>query len=379
MLSFSIALRFLRSSPVQSVLIVLGIAVGIATQVFVGSLIQSLQASLLETTIGSSPQVTVQAQNEGDPVAYTADLQSTVEDDPRVEPGTVAKLRTLSTLYVDGGPGAPLGLLGGDLSEIDGIFGLTDKIESGMASLTDDRIVVGTDFATKHGIEVGDRISLLAPEEQNLELTVAGIFDFGNATFNERNAFVSGEIPLAVLGWEQDQFSAVEAQLADPFASEEVAADWRVALPDLEVTEWQAENESLLTGLRSQASSSYMIQGFVLVAVALGIGSTLAIAATQKTRQIGILKAMGLSDRRAGRIFLWEAAVLGALGSGLGIAFAYGLLALFALAPLTFTVSTQPLFVVGSFFVGVGVALLSSLIPIRRTSRLDPIEVIQNA
>jgi lipoprotein-releasing system permease protein len=86
---------------------------------------------------------------------------------------------------------------------------------------------------------------------------------------------------------------------------------------------------------------------------------------------------MGLSNLRAGRIFLWQAALLGVGGSGLGVVLAYGLLALFALAPLTFTVSAQPVFVAASFAIGVGVALASSIIPTRRTSKLDPIEVIQ--
>ena len=57
-----------------------------------------------------------------------------------------------------------------------------------------------------------------------------------------------------------------------------------------------------------------MIQVFVLVAVALGIASTLAISAVQKTRQIGILKAMGMKDRQSGRIFLWQALILGVVG-----------------------------------------------------------------
>jgi ABC-type antimicrobial peptide transport system permease subunit len=65
-------------------------------------------------------------------------------------------------------------------------------------------------------------------------------------------------------------------------------------------------------------------------------------------------------------------------GSASGVALAYGLLALFALAPLTFSIEPQPLFVAGSFSVGVAVALASSIIPTRRTSKLDPIEVIQS-
>jgi lipoprotein-releasing system permease protein len=57
------------------------------------------------------------------------------------------------------------------------------------------------------------------------------------------------------------------------------------------------------------------------LAVALGIASTLAISAVQKTRQIGILKAMGPSDSRAGLVFLWEAALLGVSGTVLGLLF----------------------------------------------------------
>ncbi len=66
MLPFHIARRFLWRSKVQSLLIILGIALGIGTQVFVGSLITSLQASLLDTTVGRSAHVTLTAEGEGD-------------------------------------------------------------------------------------------------------------------------------------------------------------------------------------------------------------------------------------------------------------------------------------------------------------------------
>jgi len=71
MLSLRIAARFLRRNPVQSGLIAAGIAVGIGVQVFLGSLITSLQQNLVDETVGSSPQVTVVAAAEGDPVDLT--------------------------------------------------------------------------------------------------------------------------------------------------------------------------------------------------------------------------------------------------------------------------------------------------------------------
>jgi lipoprotein-releasing system permease protein len=207
---------------------------------------------------------------------------------------------------------------------------------------------------------------------------VSGIFDLGSAAFNERQAFVAGSVVQSLLGWSSDEYSAVQTQLDEPFASAEVAADWRRQLPGVDVTEWQAENADLLVALQSQGSSSYIIQTFVLVAIALGIASTLAIAAVQKTRQIGILKAMGLSDGRSGRIFLWQAIILGGAGSTAGVALAYFLLWGFSFSGASFTITPEPAFVLGSAAVGIGVALASSIIPTRRTSKLDPIEVIQN-
>ena len=209
------------------------------------------------------------------------------------------------------------------------------------------------------------------------------MFDFGSAAANSATAFVNGDRAAEVLGLAADEYSAVDAQVADVFSSEQVAADLRAqpALEGLTVTEWQAQNADLLSALQSQSSSSYMIQFFVLVAVALGIASTLAISAVQKTRQIGILKAMGMKDRQSGRIFLWQALILGVSGAAVGVAAGLGLIALFTFlgrnSESLFPITPQVGFVVISFVVGVLVAVVSSLIPSRRTSKLDPIEVIQ--
>jgi len=377
MLSLKIAWRFLLSSRAQSLFIIAGIAVGIATQVFVGSLITSLQSSLVEQTIGSAPQVTIEALDDGDPVAYTRRMQSVISADSRVKAGAVAPVRTITSLFTDGTDSAPLNLIGGRLNELDGIYDVTDSTVKGAASLRDGEIMLGKDFADKFSLGPGDSMALSLQGDRRATFKVSGVFDLGSAAFNERQAFVSVGAPLAVLGWSDDEYSHVQTQLDEPFDSADVAEAWRQKLPGVRIAEWQEQNADLLTALQSQSSSSYLIQTFVLVAVALGIASTLAIAAVQKTRQIGILKAMGLSDRRAGRIFLWQAFLLGGAGSAGGVVLAYLLIAGFSLAPVPFSITPQLPFVLGSAAVGVGVALASSIIPTRRTSRLDPIEVIQ--
>lgn len=378
MLSLRIAWRFLRSAPVQTALIAGGIAVGISAQIFVGSLIQSLQGSLVDQTIGSAPQVTISALKEGDPVRYTDKMRTVITSDSRVKPGTVVPVRFATSLFTDGSDSSGLSLIGGDLNELDGIYRISERTISGTPSLRTSEIMLGKDFAEKFSLSPGDSVALVLQGGKRATFTVAGVFDLGSAAFNERQAFVNGSVVQSLLGWGGDEFSAVQSQLKEPFQSAEVAADWRRQLPGVDVTEWQAENADLLVALQSQGSSSYLIQTFVLLAVALGIASTLAISAVQKTRQIGILKAMGMRDGASGLIFFYEALIVGGLGSlsgvVLGALFIWG----FSFVPVTFAVKMNPSFVALSASIGIAVALASSIIPIRKTSKLDPIEVIQN-
>lgn len=381
MLSLRIAARFLRRSPGQTALLIAGIAVGIAVQVFLGSLITSLQASLVDETIGSSSQVTIRAKEEGGAISYTEARRVAVRERPHVT--LVQPVRELSAIYRRGTETAPLVIKAVD-DPFAGIYALGEKLVQGTTVLRDEEVLIGKDLAGRFDLRPGDPLPVVLAGSETARLTVVAVFDLGVASVNERTAFVTPAFAQAALGFAADEYTAVETQVDDPFVSADVAAALRrsPALRGLVVTDWQAQNADLLSALRSQSVSSYMIQVFVLVAVALGIASTLAISAVQKTRQIGILKAMGLPDSRSGLIFFWQAGIIGVLGALAGVGAGLALIGAFALAgrgsDTLFPIVPQVSFVVISFVVGVAVALLSSLIPTRRTSRVDPIEVIQS-
>jgi lipoprotein-releasing system permease protein len=371
MLALSIAARFLRSSSGQTSLIIAGIGVGIAVQIFVGSLITSLQDDLVESTVGSSPHITLVGVDD-QPIPATG--AEDAMDQPEVT--TAIPVRRMSALYVEG-DSLPLSVTGGDAVDVDSIYGLSERIVDGRYSLDDGEILVGIGFAETAGVEPGDSLSLVLPDGGSGEYTVAGVFDLGAAAANDRQAFLYAGSVADALGLGEDEFSAIEIQVDDVFASTEVAG--RLAADGIEVIDWQTENEELLSGLAAQSGSSIMIQAFVLVAVALGIASTLAINAVQKTRQIGILKAMGMTDAASGRIFMLQALILGVAGVALGVVFGYVLIWGFSFAPVDFEVRPSPGLILISVAVGIAVALASSIIPSRSTSRLDPIEVIQSA
>ena len=378
MLSLSIAARFLLRSRVQSALIAAGIAVGIGVQFFLGSLIINLQKDLVDQTIGSAPQVTVGPLRQGQPVLYTDEMKAAIASDEAVT--TQVPVWRFSAILRRGQETAPLQLTGGALRQLDRIYGLSAKVVEGKAQLKADDMLIGTDLAEKYGLRPGASLALVLPNGATVTETVAGIVDLGSSAANLSTAFVSRGTAAPVLGFVGDEVSQVQLQVADVFESTTVAENLR-SQPDLggaQVTEWQGQNKDLLDALQAQSSSSYTIQFFVLVAVALGIASTLAISAVQKTRQIGILKAMGMKDRETGRIFLWEATMLGLVGATAGIVVGLALISLFALQGGSFTITPQWGFAAISWAVGVLVAVGSSLIPSRRTAKLDPIEVIQS-
>jgi len=376
MLSLRVATRFLRTSPVQSLLIITGIAVGIAVQIFVSSLITSLQANLLASVVGTSPHVTMSAEEDGEPLRLTESVYAVINDDERVEDGAVVPVRLSAGLYTDGEGSAPLNLKGGTLEELDTIYDIESRIIKGEWVLGPDDIMVGTGFAEEYSVEPGEDIVLILPDNKEVRLTVTATLDFGQGTANERQTFVGSELTRSVLGHSADEYSAVEVQLVEPFDSIEVAADWSDQLGAVTIDEWQANSGDLLEGLQAQGSSSLMIQVFVMIAVALGIAATLAISAVQKTRQIGILKALGMKDRDTGLVFLWEGAILGVLGTALGIGFGVGLISLFYVIPVPFMIDILPDKFIISGAVGMSVALLSAILPYRKTAALDPIEVI---
>lgn len=370
MLSLSIAGRFLRSAPGQTALIIAGIGVGIAVQIFVGSLISSLQDDLVQSTVGSSPHITLLPD---DAEQLSASLVDDASGQPEVT--TAIPVRRMSGLFVDGDESTPLSVTGGEADDIDSVYGISERIVDGEFALDDGQILVGSSFADDAGVAVGDDLELVLPNGAVAAYTVAGTFDLGAAAANDRLAFLDPNAVAEALGLSDDEYSAIEIQVADVFTSTEVGE--RLRSPGVEVVDWQAENEELLSGLAAQSGSSLMIQAFVLVAVALGIASTLAISAVQKTRQIGILKAMGMTDAAAGRIFLLQALILGVAGVAAGIGLGYLLIWGFSFAPVDFSVRPSPALIAVSAAIGVAVALASSVIPSRSTSRVDPIEVIQ--
>jgi lipoprotein-releasing system permease protein len=167
------------------------------------------------------------------------------------------------------------------------------------------------------------------------------------------------------------------------FQAEELAARIQDRT-GLDAESWMTRNSDLLVGLRSQSQSSRMIQVFVILAVALGIASVLAVSVVQKSREIGILKATGTRTPSITRIFLLQGGILGTAGSFLGIVIGAGLATFFASLATNpdgsprFPVDLNVVLFGRTVAIALAVGLLAAILPARRAARMDPATVINN-
>ncbi|WP_373737795.1 ABC transporter permease [Jeotgalibaca porci] len=384
-LAFSIATRFLKSSMGQTILIVTGITIGVAVQIFIGSLIDGLQVSLVDRTIGSSSQITIVSDTNETYFDMNDELITDIQKDDRLT--AVSQSFNAPGFVLEDEDSFSVLMRGFEFETANEIYDFSNKLVDGDIPASEGEVLIGKEFSEKLDLAVGDVLDFVAPSGAAEEVEVVGIFDLGVASLNESWMITELETAQTIFG-QEDKISAIEMQAEEVFdadiIAESIEKNTDVSRLDLKVTNWKTENEQLLSGLSGQSISSYMIQVFVLVAVLLGIASVLAVSVVQKSRQLGILKAMGIKDKTASQIFLIQGFLLGTVGgvvgTGLGVGLMYGFTTFVknpdGTALIPFFLDWQ--FIGTSVVIAIVASTLAAFIPAKSSSRLNPMEVIKN-
>ncbi|HEX7485318.1 MAG TPA: ABC transporter permease [Vicinamibacterales bacterium] len=398
-----VAIRYLREGRVQSLLILAGMAVGVGVIVFLSALISGLQVSLIDRTLGTQAHIVLRRPDEmprpllerDGPVDVTSHVerpaqrlrsilqwQQMIDSVERV-PGVLALTPTVTgaAFARQGSANRAVLVRGVEPAGFARIIDVSSKVIAGRFDVAGTDAVIGSELANAFGLTVGDKLRLSAADDRSDVFTIRGIFDIGNKDANERWVFVSlrsAQTLLDLVGG----VSTIEVKVADIFSAESIAGQLS-ARTGLEADSWMKTNTQLLVGLRSQNSSSYMIQVFVIIAVALGIASVLVVSVVQKSREIGILKAIGTPTRRIIRIFLIEGALVGLAGSVLGVALG-AVLALFfsrlATNPdgsATFPVDLNLALFLRASIIATVTGVAAAVAPAHRAARLNPVDVIR--
>jgi len=401
-----LALRFLIEGRMQSWLIIIGVAAGVAVVTYISALIGGLQANTLNKTLGAQAHITLTAVDNtvlpaGAVQAGQARFTRTQPRDQRPRDmadwpalvqlleqragvAAVSPMVATSGLALRGEATRSVSLVGVDLDRYDRIVQLRSKVVAGSARLAPGDVMLGRELATDLGVSVGDRITIASGGVNNAisdSVRVTALVDMGVRELNRRTAYVPLRTAQSLIGLPGGATS-VDLRLDDVWAASALASALQAELP-YKVESWQQANAQLVSALNAQSISTSIIRAVVAVVVVLGIASVLVVSVVQKQREIGILRAMGATRQQVQRVFLLQGAVVGACGSVLGVVLAALLIAAFMRFARDST--GEPLFaIVLSPMLALQVALgatvagvLAAVAPARRAAALDPAQAIR--
>jgi lipoprotein-releasing system permease protein len=397
-----VALRFLIEGRMQSLLILVGVAAGVAVVTYISALIGGLQANTLEKTLGAQAHITITAKDDAVSPARAASAGETLftrtqprDQRPRdiadwpalirlleARPGVVAvsPMVAAAGLALRGEATKAVSLIGVDLDRYDRIVRLRSKVVAGSARLNAGEALLGRELAADLGVGVGDRLTI-ANGSVSDSVRVTALVDLGVRELNRRTIYVPLRTTQTLLALPGGATS-VDMRLDDVWAASALAAELSAELP-FKVESWQQANAQLVSALNAQSISTSIIRAVVAVVVVLGIASVLVVSVVQKQREIGILRAMGATRRQVQSVFLMQGAVVGALGSVLGIVLAALLIAAFTRfargsdgLPL-FAIVLPPMLALQVAAGATLAGLLAAAAPARRAAALDPAQAIR--
>ncbi|MCX7556707.1 ABC transporter permease [Xanthomonadaceae bacterium JHOS43] len=393
----TIALRFLRQGKAQTLLILVGIAVGVAVIVFVVALIAGLQANIIERTLGTQAHIKVEAPDEVNRIAPApaGTLQLVLEDrraqtlrpinnwqqvrdvlDQLPEVRAVSPVVSGPAFGRRGDAVESVALVGMDLSRYLRVIPLERSMVDGRLDVGSGNAVIGRQLARDLGLRTGGKLRLEAGDGRDAIVNVAGIFELGVRELDARYVYLDIKQAQSLLGL-PGGVTVIDVTVDELFAADQIAA--RIAgLTGVHAESWMESNAQLMNALSSQSMSTNMISFFVAISVALGIASVLAVSVSQRTREIGILRAMGTRRGQMLRVFLVQGAVLGLIGSAIGALAGWSLVSAFnTFGPGLFYIGMPVSLIPAAMALATVAGVVAAAVPASRAARLDPVEAIR--
>jgi lipoprotein-releasing system permease protein len=396
------AVRFLREGWLQTAFIIGGIAIGVGVIVFMSAMLAGLQANFIKRVLTSQPQIQLVTPDQiARPLRNGADeiedsvvqrpSQRVISIDqwPKIRsqmlamPEVTAVSPTIagSVLAIRGDASRAVTLSGVEPDSYFKIVSVPDYIVAGEARLTSEDIIVGIELANNLGATVGDKLHIQAASGANRVLTIAGLVDLGNKGANQRTAYTALRTAQSLLGM-IGGVTTIDMTVQDIYAAEDIAQRIQ-ASNDVEADSWIKTNAQFFTAVRAQQNSNTIIRSFVALSVAFGIAAVLIVSVIQRSKEIGILRAMGTSRGQILRVFLLQGGLLGFAGSLFGTTMGVAALVYWhaverqadgsELFPL---ILEQRLFVLTALLATL-TGLLAATAPAVRAAKLDPVVAIR--
>jgi lipoprotein-releasing system permease protein len=412
-LEWRLAKRYLRSrrstrtASLNTVISVGGIAVGVMALIVVLGVMNGLRDDLRSRILVANPHLRILTYGLGLRLDDWRRVMQEVKKDPRV---VAVAPEVISQAGITAGSdyGEGVNLLGFDPDTgAQSVTSLPQSVKEGDLSFrttkagVDGGLLLGVRLASRLSVNVGDVVTLVPVTEAKVnpalgvavprfwKFEVTGLFDTGMFQYDDQFVVMSRELAQRFTGL-GEAVSGIAVRVRDPDLAGAVGAALEERLgPPYRAFDWQVQNASLFSALQLEKLAMGLIIFFIMVVAAFNIIGTLTMVVADKTKEIGILRAMGLTAPAVARVFLLQGAVIGVVGTtlglvgGLAVAYIVDESGWIRIDPAVYFIDRLPvhiqwLDVVIVVAASLGVAVLATVYPSRSAAALAPVDAIRH-
>jgi lipoprotein-releasing system permease protein len=385
MFELTIARKHISSDPKMVLFTVLSVALAIGVIVVMMGINEGYKSELVKSLVETNPHLTVSPKENEDYITLYRSLSSTILGYPGVKAVSPRLLGKAGAKHKDKVRG--VGFIGADPIKEDLLMRVQNEMTYGNYSdliYKKRAAILGTKLAEDLELRPGETFTL---SRQNISLTlqVVGIIKTGTGS-DQTLVYLPLDTAQKVLEV-NDVVSQVGVKLDDIYAAPAIAADLNSRFA-YKTESWQDQNKDILSVMDTQRFILYIFYGLIFIIAGFGVANTMIMTVTRRTKEIGILMAMGASKRSIIKIFLAESMILGPPAALLGCLLAYSTAKLIEAYPIEvpsdvymvsrLTVSLAPESYMLAVAFALAVNLLAGAYPAYKASRLDPVEAIAN-
>jgi len=408
-LALDIAITHIRSRLRQTLVGVIGVATGVGFSVMMASLMEGSQRDFVAQLVDSLPHITISDDRRTPPpqpaTAIYSDVEisnlSTIDRRRGIKnplavmaeiegwaPAKVAPSVRANILLRQAGRDVGATLLGIDPRRESLVSNIATKMVEGQLDnlqKASNAVLIGARIAERLGIRTGNTITISASTGKGMTATVVGIFRTGVAQIDDSQLYALTRT-AQVLAGQTGLINELRLKADDALSARELAARIEAETGYKSVS-WQEAHEDLLNAFNIRNFIMYTVVGAILLVASFGTYNIISTITHEKTRDIAIMKSLGLKSALVRRIFVLEALIIGLIGMLSG--FIFGFLMTQALGSLEFRspfgdathlpVIYQPLHYMLAGGIALGASFIAAWLPARKAAAVHPVEIIRGA
>lgn len=385
-----IATRYLTSKHKErfisliSLISILGVAVGVGALIIVISVMSGFDEDLREKIIGTYSHIEVTSDYGVKSSPELEDMILKAEHVRSVSPFLHGQALIRSRESVIG-----VVTKGIDPQGEAKVNKIGEYIKEGKLDVGDYGILIGSELASKLGIKIGDKVSLFTPDNiDGIEFSIAGIFKSGMYEYDSGLIYMSIPAAQELLN-ARGLVSGFSVRVDDAFNVKKAKESiHRKIGPPYIIRSWLDLNRNLIEALKLEKTVMFIILALIVMVACFNIAGTLIMTVLEKTKDVGILKAVGASRRDIMAIFAMQGTMIGITGTFFGAVM--GLVLCWCLKTYKFISLPQDIYYIDKLPVkfaasdiftivsaSIAISIIATIYPAYKASQLDPVEALR--